>query len=136
MIALLAGAATLGACAQETTDTTSSAGTTPATRTTTGGAATASESSETIAELQAEIDQLASAIAESEAGEDLAGAWEALGTELAAAVVSVQDDGAIAREEVEDELEQFESTLDELEVEENLRTAWEALRSHLEQLLS
>jgi gas vesicle protein len=100
------------------------------------GADTTFAGGETIAELEAEIDQLGSAIAESEAADELAAAWDTLGDEISAAVASIGEDGTIAREEIESELESFEQNLDDLEVEENVRTAWEALRSHLEQLFS
>lgn len=136
-IALLAGALALGACAQETTDSTDTTGVTgtePATSSTMSDADTTF--AETIAELEAEVDQLGSAIAESEAAEELAAAWDTLGDEISAAVASIGEDGTIAREEIESELESFEQNLDDLEVEENVRTAWEALRSHLEQLFS
>jgi gas vesicle protein len=138
IIALLAGAVALGACSQDTTDTdtTGVTGTEPAPSTTISGNETTSAGDETMIELEAEIDQLGSAIAESEAADELSAAWDTLGDEISAAVASIGEDGAIAREEIESELESFEHNLDDLEVEENVRTAWEALRSHLEQLFS
>ena len=138
-IALLAGALALGACSQDTTDGTGSTGVTgtePAPSTTMSGAATTFAGDETMIELEAELDQLGSAIAESEAADELSAAWDALGDEISAAMASIGEDGTIAREEIESELESFEQNLDDLEVEENVRTAWEALRSHLEQLFS
>ena len=135
---LMAGAVALGACAQDTTDgtdTTSSPGTVSNTSTTLSGADATSGDNETIVELQTEIDALASAIAESDAAEELGAGWDTLRTELATALVSIQEDGTVAREEIEDRLESFEQRIDELEVEENVRTSWDALRSHLEQLL-
>jgi gas vesicle protein len=139
IIALLAGVLALGACAQETTDgtdTTDVPGTSPATSSTDAGAETTFAGGEIIAELQAEVDQLGSAIAESKAAEELSAAWDTLGAEISAAMASISDDGTIAREEIESEMEDFEQSLDDLEVEENVRTAWEALRSHLERLFS
>ena len=138
-IALLAGALALGACSQDTTDGTDSTdvtGTEPAPSTSVSGAETTSAGDETMIELEAEIDQLGSAIAESEAADELSAAWDTLGNEISAAMASIGEDGTIAREEIESELESFEQNLDDLEVEENVRTAWEALRSHLEQLFS
>lgn len=139
IIALVAGTVALGACAEATTDSTDTTdvpGTEPATSSTMAGADTTAPGDETMIELEAEIDQLGSAIAESEAAEELAAAWDTLGDEISAAVASIGEDGTIAREEIESELESFEQNLDDLEVEENVRTAWEALRSHLEQLFS
>ena len=134
---LLAGLA-LGACAQDTTDGTDA--TDPTTATTSAGADTTPDTSaadgETIAEFQAEIDELATAISESAAAEELTEAWDELSDDLTAAVASIREDGTIAREEIESGLETFEQRLDELNVEENVQTAWDALRSHLEQLLS
>lgn len=137
----LAGLITLVACADATEGTLPEAltGTTLA-----GTADTASPSGtndpsgdlETIAEFQAEIDELADAISQSEAAQDLSSAWQTLNAELAAAIETIQQDGAIAREEIEAGLEDFEQQLDELAVEENVRIAWEALRSHLEQMMS
>jgi gas vesicle protein len=139
IIALVAGALAFGACTQDTTDgtdTTGVTGTEPAPSTTMSGAETTFALDETMVELEAEIDQLGSAIAESEAADELTAAWDTLGNEISAAVASIGEDGTIAREEIESELESFEQNLDDLEVEENVRTAWEALRSHLEQLFS
>jgi gas vesicle protein len=139
IIALLVGALALGACSQDTTDgtdTTGVTGTESAPSTAVSGADTTFAGGETIAELEAEIDQLGSAIAESEAADELAAAWDTLGDEISAALASIGEDGTIAREEIESELESFEQNLDDLEVEENVRTAWEALRSHLERLFS
>jgi len=128
MIMALAGAMALGACSG-TTDATLPEDLTESTL-------VDSTDMEAIAEFQAEIDELGDAISESQAAEDLSAAWGTLNAELAASVASIQEDGAIAREEIETELEAFEQRLDELDVEENVRTAWEALRSHLEQMMS
>ena len=135
---LLAGLMAVSACAQESTDgpdATDSTSAPPAT-TAAGAETTSAGNSETIAEFQAEIDEMATAIGESEAAEELTEAWDGLSDDLAAAIASIQEDGTIARAEIESGLESFEERLDELDVEENVRTAWEALRSHLEQLLS
>lgn len=133
----LAGTIALGACADATTEDTTDGLTDDTPAATTAPAGTdASGGMEAIAELQAEIDELANAISESESAQDLTAAWETLNTELAASIEAIQEDGTIAREEIESGLETFEQRLDELEVEENVRTAWEALRSHLEQIMT
>jgi ABC-type glycerol-3-phosphate transport system substrate-binding protein len=115
MIVALAGALALGACSG-TTDATLPEDLTESTLVDT-------TDMEAIAEFQAEI-------------EDLSAAWGTLNAELAASVASIQEDGAIAREEIESGLDTFEQRLDELDVEENVRTAWEELRSKVEQLMT
>ncbi len=137
LTALLIAGLALGACAQDATNGTDA--TNPTTATSAGADTTpdaATGDSEIIAEFQAEIDELATAISESAAAEELTESWDELSDDLTAAVASIQEDGTIAREEIESGLETFEQRLDELNVEENVQTAWDALRSHLEQLLS
>jgi hypothetical protein len=116
--------------AEETTPTAGATGTT------TGGTSGETGASETIAELQAEFDDLSEAIAESGTPEELASAWDTLSTEIIASIAALREDRTIAREEIESSVEEFEQSLEDLEVDEDVRTAWEALRSHLEQLMT
>lgn len=132
----LAGLAGLAACADSTTTSLDEALTGTTLAGDAGAEAPGSGDLDTIAEFQAEVDELSDAIAQSEAADDLSTAWQALNAELAASIQSIQEDGAIAREEIETGLEDFEQRLDELDVEEDVRIAWETLRAHLEQLMS
>lgn len=145
LLLALMGTFAVAACSEGTVGTTldDGAATMPTSGTsgTTSGAATdgtAGETGdpETMAEFQAEIDELSDAISESEAADELNSAWDTLNAELAASIAAIQEDGTIAREEIESSLEDFEQQLDELDVEENVRTAWESLRSHVEALMS
>jgi hypothetical protein len=119
-----------GGTDQETTPTADATGTTL------GGTTVATGASETIAELQAEFDDLSEAIAASDTPDELASAWDTLSVEIAASIAALREDRTIAREEIESSVEAFEQSLEDLEVDEEVRTAWEALRSHLEELMT
>jgi hypothetical protein len=129
-LALTACSETGGTDAEETAPTAGVTGTT------TEGTTGETGASETIAELQAEFDDLSEAIADSGTPEELASAWDTLSAEIAASIAALREDRTIAREEIESSVEEFEQSLDDLEVDEDVRTAWEALRSHLEQLMT
>ena len=141
---LIAGSALVLAACSDTggdsladgTETMPTSGTSGTTAPATGGSADESAASETMAEVQAELDQLSDAISESEAAEELTSAWNTLSTELAASIATMREDGTISREEVESGLENSERRLDELDVEEEVRPAGESLRPHLEQVMT
>ena len=102
----------------------------------TTGTSPQTDDADTLAGLQAELEQMSEAISESEASQELETAWDMLSAELAAAVAEMREDGTIAEEEIESGLEDFDQRLDELEVEENVRAAWESLRAQFEQMVS
>jgi hypothetical protein len=138
------GTLAIAACADGTTTETGDDGVatmpTSGTSGTTSAAATDGTAGgtgpETIAEFQAEIDDLGDAISESEAAQELRSAWDTLNAELAASIASLREDRTAAREEIESSLEEFEQRLDELDVDENVRAAWESLKSQVEALTS
>lgn len=119
-----------GAATMPTSDT--SGTTSGATEDTSGMAA----DPETMADLQAQLDEFSDAVAQSQAAQDLETSWNTLSAELAASVAAISEDGTVAREEIESGLEDFEERLDELDVEESVRSAWESLRSQLEQVMA
>ena len=131
----LVGALVLAACADASTDQTVADATGDTSVATTGSDGTESAGGlEAIAELEDDIDELSNAISESEPGQDLSSAWDTLKTELAAAIASFRDEGAVAREEIDSALDAFQQELDELDVDESVSSAWDELRSHVEQL--
>lgn len=93
--------------------------------------------SELATRVQTEMMALQQEIESSQVAGDLQAAWTELEAEIAAAIESVQTEGAIDPSQIEAGIEEFESTLDAMgdDVEGELRSAWENFRSTLEQLM-
>ncbi len=113
--------------------------TTGATNTTLESAAETGEfnAAGAVAEVQAEVNELANEIQESAAAEELNEAWTALSAEITEAVTSVED-GTLGLPNLEAELQEFELTLESLgdEVEPELQQAWDSLRRSVELLMN
>jgi uncharacterized membrane protein YccC len=137
---IVGSALVLSACADSAgdgqADGTASMSTAGPTETSVGDTSAGNTAPEVVTELQADLEDLQEAIAESEAAQDLNAAWMTLSAEVTASMAAIREDGTIAREEIESGLEDFEQRLDELDVEEDVRTAWESLRSQVEQLMT
>jgi hypothetical protein len=88
-----------------------------------------------LGDLETEIEDFATAIAESDAADEVRSAWNTLAAELMTVVESAEDGTAVPRERIESELDEFAETLDGLEVEENVRAAWQNLRTQLEEAI-
>ncbi len=137
LILALTGLLFLAACGEtDLTATTADAGTV-----TTGDPAGDDGSDEiasTVAEVQAEINELTTEVQNSAAAAELEAAWNTLQADLVAAVAAIGDDGTIDGSAVQEKVDAFQTKLDSLgdDVEPALMDAWETLRHRLQDLMS
>jgi hypothetical protein len=92
----------------------------------------------TVAEVQSEVNELATEVQNSTAAAELEESWNALQANVLAAVAAIGDDGTIDGSAIQEELASFQAELDALgdEAEPALMEAWETLRDRLESLIS
>lgn len=124
---LLAGLLGVVACSDPATSTTASVQTVP-----TGSGSLPDEG---IAELETEIEDFATRVADSDAADEVREAWNALAAELMTVVESAEEGTAETRERLRAELEEFGEALSELQVEDEVRSAWDELRIRVEEEL-
>jgi hypothetical protein len=86
-----------------------------------------------IAELEAEIEDFASRVADSDAADEVRDAWNALAAELMTVVESAEEGTAETRERLRAELDEFGEALSELQVEDEIRSSWDELRTRVEE---
>lgn len=137
-ILVLAGLLFLAACGEtDVTVTTTDPGSVTTADPTTGDDVTDDVAS-TVAEIQSEVNELATEVQNSSAAAELEESWNALQANVLAAVAAIGDDGTIDGSAVQEELETFQSQLDALgdEAEPALMEAWETLRDRLQSLMS
>lgn len=92
----------------------------------------------TVAEIQSEVNELATEVQNSAAAAELEETWNALQAEVLAAVAAVGDDGTIDGSAVQEEIDAFQAQIDTLgdEIEPTLMEAWDNLRDRLQDLMS
>lgn len=137
-ILALAGLLFLTACGDtDPTATTTDPGSVTTAAPTTGEDVT-DDIATTVAEVQSEVNELATEIQNSAAAAELEESWNALQANVLAAVAAIGDDGTIDGSAIQEELASFQAELDALgdEAEPALREAWETLRDRLESLFS
>lgn len=89
-------------------------------------------------EIQTEMDDIATEIQNSDAGEELEGAWTEIETEIRAAVDSVAESGSFDASGLQDQLDEFQETLTSMgdDVSDELMSSWDALRNAFDQLMT
>lgn len=89
------------------------------------------------AEIQTEIEAVATEIENSEAADDLSAAWSDIQTEINAAVDSITSDGTVDTEAIQAELDEFQTEVEAAgdAVSDDLVAAWNELRSTVEELI-
>lgn len=137
LVLALTGLLVLAACG----DTDLTATTADPSSVTTGdvaGGDAADDIASTVAEVQSEVNELTTEVQNSAAATELEETWNALQSEVLAAVAAIGDDGTIDGSAVQEEVNAFQTQLDSLgdEVEPTLMEAWEALRDRLQGLMS
>ena len=92
---------------------------------------------ELAAEVQADIEEVSTELANSEAAEELGTAWSELNAELNTTIQSIISNQAVDTDAVRNQLDEFQSEVDAAgdEVSDELRSAWIELRSKFERLL-
>lgn len=92
---------------------------------------------ELVAEVQADIEEVNTELANSEAADELRTAWSELNAELTTAIQSITSNQAVDTEAVRNQLDEFQSEVEAAgdEVSDELRSAWIELRSKFERLL-
>lgn len=90
-----------------------------------------------VAEVQADIEEVNTELANSEAADELRTAWSELNAELTTAIQSITSNQAVDTEAVRNQLDEFQSEVEAAgdEVSDELRSAWIELRSKFERLL-
>ena len=137
-ILALAGILFLTACGvTDPTATTTDPGSVTTAAPTTGEDVT-DDIATTVAEVQSEVNELATEVQNSAAAAELEESWNALQANVLAAVAAIGDDGTIDGSAIQEELASFQAELDALgdEAEPALMEAWETLRDRLESLIS
>jgi hypothetical protein len=138
LVLALTGLLLLAACGDtDLTETTFGSGTVT-TGDPTGGDDVVNDIATTVAEVQAEVNELSTEVQNSAAVAELEGTWNALQAEVLAAVAAIRDDGTIDGSAMQEEVDAFQTQLDSLgdEVEPALMDAWETLRDRLQSLMS
>jgi hypothetical protein len=137
LVLALSGLLFLAACGErDLTETTADPGS--VTTADPAGEDVADDLATTVAEVQAEVNELATEVQNSAAAAELEETWNALQSELLAAVAAIGDDGTIDGSAVQEEVDAFQAQLDSLgeEVEPTLMDAWETVRNRLQSLMS
>ncbi|HUG07276.1 MAG TPA: hypothetical protein VMP13_00030 [Acidimicrobiia bacterium] len=90
-----------------------------------------------VAEVQADIEEVNTELANSEAADELRTAWSELNAELTTAIQSITSNQAVDTDAVRNQLDEFQSEVEAAgdEVSDELRSAWIELRSNFERLL-
>lgn len=129
LIPLLVLALLIGACGSSTTEST---------LTSLVEEATGVDVSDTVEEVEEQVESVAADVAESPAAAELSAAWEALKSEISSATATLQAEGAVDSAAIEQAMDSFESTLDNVQAEAgtDLEESWSELRSLLEDLVS
>lgn len=96
------------------------------------------EVTDALANLQSEIDAVATEIENSDAADELREAWSNVEAELTEAANSIASNETIDTEAVRAELEEFQTEVEAAgdDVSDELAAAWDELRSTFEQLMS
>lgn len=138
LIAALTCMFALAACSDGVLDTTTTVGGVETTEAAPEPTDAPDDVAGTVAEVQTEMTALATEVQNSAAAADLEESWNALQTEVLAAVASLTDGGTIDGEPVQNAIDDFQSDLDALgeDVEPTLVEAWNSLKSRLESLMS
>lgn len=89
------------------------------------------------ADIQAEIEAVATEIENSEAADDLTAAWSDMQAEINAAVDSITSNEAVDTEAIQAELDEFQAEVEAAgdAVSDDLVVAWNELRSTVEDLI-
>ena len=120
---LLAGTLTLAACGTDSGSTVSSV---------------VESATDAAAAVEADLDNLQTAISDSEAADTLQDAFDNMRTEVTSALGSITSDGMIEAPNLSDEIASFQGALDDLgdKVTPELQSAWAAIKDRLESMMS
>ncbi|HEX6222443.1 MAG TPA: hypothetical protein VF115_15235 [Acidimicrobiia bacterium] len=90
------------------------------------------------ADVQTELNELATEIENSDVADDLQTAWSEVRTEITSAISSVTSGETLDTESIQTELDEFQTELEAMgdDVGDNVMSAWTELRSSFEQLMS
>jgi hypothetical protein len=91
-----------------------------------------------VAEVQTEMTDIATEIQNSDASEELQGAWAEIETEIRSAIDSVAESGSLDTSGLQDQFDEFQDTLTSMgdDVSDELMSSWQALRNAFDQLMN
>ncbi|HEX6219803.1 MAG TPA: hypothetical protein VF115_01785 [Acidimicrobiia bacterium] len=91
-----------------------------------------------VAEVQTEMDDIATELQNSDASDELQSAWAEIEAEMRSAIDSVAESGSLDTSGLQDQLDEFQDTLTSMgdDVSDELMSSWQALRNAFDQMMN